>query len=299
MLRPAAAVLLLSLAGPALAQTAVSAPQQVQLLAPQLVAFAGSSGNFDSLVSGLTAGTPITLTTVGADGSLQIATFLTGTALSSLDAARVLEAARQNLIARGVATPSAQQLAASLVGGTIATPSGPVPITGLLTGTTTPLNPILVRTESLLAQRPDLAALRNALASGTGVTLVNADGTGRNVSFPQTGQRMTDFEVNQSLQLAAALLAQQGVLNPSAEQLRAALFGGSLVTATGATVLLQGVLQGRAASTSESRILNTSASPRATGPAAAGASAPAPVAPVAAPARLPTRPANAARFGAR
>lgn len=316
MLRSIAALALLSLGNAALAQSVLltspsSSTQQVQLLAPQLVAFAGSSGNFQSLVTGLTSGAPVTLTTVGADGLLQIVTFLPGTALSPLDAARVLETARQNLIGRGIAAPTAQQLAASLMGGTIATPSGTVPITGLLTGTTTPLTPVQVRTESTLAQRPDLVALRNALAAGSGITLVNTDGTGRNVTFPQTGKRMSDFEVNQSLQLAAALLAQQGILNPTADQLRVALFGGSIVTASGNAVPLQGVLQGRAANTSDSRILNTSASApastsasplfgtsntsRATGAAAAGGTA----APAAAPAQLPTRPANAPRLGSR
>jgi hypothetical protein len=298
MLRSIAALAVLALSTAAPAQT--SSPQQVQLLAPQLVAFAGSSGNFDSLVGGLTGGTPVTLTTVGADGSVQIATFVPGTALSPLDVARVLETARQTLIGRGIAAPSAQQVAASLMGGIITTPSGNVPLTGLLTGTTTPLSPVQVRTENPIVQRPDLVALRNSLATGTGVTLANADGTGRNVSFPQTGLRMSDFEVNQSLQLAAGLLAQQGIVNPTAEQLRVALFGGSLVTASGSTVPLQGVLQGRTRNTSDSRIAATSASPTvSTSSSSLTGTSNTPPAPGPAAARLPTRPANAARFGSR
>ena len=47
----------LSLSGAALAQTLVNPNvQQVQLLAPQLLAFAGSDANFQSLVNGLTQG---------------------------------------------------------------------------------------------------------------------------------------------------------------------------------------------------------------------------------------------------
>jgi len=42
--------------------------QQVQLLAPQLVPFSGSTANFQSLATGLVQGTPITLTGVTADG---------------------------------------------------------------------------------------------------------------------------------------------------------------------------------------------------------------------------------------
>ena len=81
MLRPLhAAIAALALSPAALAQTtntsgsATFSPstQQVQFVAPQLIPFAGSTGNFESLVSGLTSGTAVTLATVGADGSLQV-----------------------------------------------------------------------------------------------------------------------------------------------------------------------------------------------------------------------------------
>ena len=63
----------LSLSSAAFAQTLVNPNvQQVQLLAPQLLAFAGSDANFQSLVNGLTQGTPVTLTTLATDGTLQI-----------------------------------------------------------------------------------------------------------------------------------------------------------------------------------------------------------------------------------
>jgi hypothetical protein len=259
-----------ALSAAAFAQT--NSSQQVQLLAPQLVPFSGSSGNFDSLVTGLTTGVPVTLATVGTDGSLQIVTFIPGTTLSAPDAARLLESARQSLIARGIATPSGQQLAAALMGGTITTPSGSTLITGALTGSTTPPSAVQVRTDSAALQggagAPNLSpaqlqAVRNALATGSGVTLTTGTGTGttQNVSFTPTGGRMSDFQVNQTLQLAATLLAQQGILNPTAEQLRVALFGGALVAANGISVTVQGVLQGQVQSTSNSRDLSTSASP--------------------------------------
>ena len=109
--------------------------QQVQFVAPQLIPFAGSTGNFESLVTGLTTGAPVTLATVAADGSLQIVTFTPASAVSPADAARTLEAARQNLISRGVAAPTGAQIAASLMGGTITTASGTSALTGVLTGT--------------------------------------------------------------------------------------------------------------------------------------------------------------------
>jgi hypothetical protein len=247
-----------------------ASPQQVQLLAPQLVPFAGSSGNFDSLVNGLTTGTTVTLTTMAADGSLQIVTFTPPSALSPVDAARLLESARQNLISRGVAAPSGAQLAASLMGGTISTLSGTSQLTGVLTGTTLSPTPIAVRTDATALQSAtgsslspaQLAALRNALANGTGVTLAtNNGGTTQNIAFSPTGVRLSDLEVNQALQLAGTLLAQQGVLNPTADQLRVALFGGVLVLTNGTRVPLQGVLQGQVRNTSTSTAGVTSVSP--------------------------------------
>jgi len=78
---------------------------EVQRLAPQLVSFAGSQANFESLVTGLALGLPVTLTTAGADGVTQTVSFVPpGGALSSpAEIARVLEAARQQLIASGIA----------------------------------------------------------------------------------------------------------------------------------------------------------------------------------------------------
>src|SRR5919106_1255226 len=128
MLRIIAAAAALFAAGAAYSQTTVLSPasQQVQLLGPQLVAFSGSTGNFDSLVTGLTSGAPVTLTTVGTDGFIQIVTFVPGSPLT-------------------------------------------------LTTTTS-----------------------------TGAT--------QTTTFTPTTRRLSAFEANQALQLAATLLAQQGIL---------------------------------------------------------------------------------------
>ena len=68
-------VLLLALwSGVSLAQFTPPA-QHVLLLAPQLLAFAGSDANFQSLAAGLTSAKTVTLTTTAADGSREIATF--------------------------------------------------------------------------------------------------------------------------------------------------------------------------------------------------------------------------------
>ena len=235
--------------------TVSPASQQVQLLAPQLVAFTGSTGNFDSLVTGLAQGTPVTLTTVGADGLVQIVTFVPGTTQTPADIARNLESARQNLISRGVANPTAQQLAVALVGGTLTTVGGNNLLAGVLTGTALPAA-FQVRNElagpttlsnGLLTSTTTLQSLRDALAQGT---LTPARGP------------LSSFDVNQALQLAANLLAQQGILNPTPEQLRVALLGGTVTTSTGARVALQGILPATTVrNTSDSPLFSTSDSP--------------------------------------
>lgn len=91
---------------------------QVERLAPQLVAFAGSRENFQNLVNGLATGSPVTLVTLGADGTQQSVTFTpNGGPMSAPDIARTLESARQQLIGNGIVSPSAQQLGAVLAGG--------------------------------------------------------------------------------------------------------------------------------------------------------------------------------------
>jgi hypothetical protein len=103
---------------PAAQAPAVPLPLQVERLAPQLVAFAGSQANFESLVNGLAAGVPVTINTVAADGLTQTVTFTPpgGAVGTPVEIARVLEAARQQLISTGVANPTAQQIATVLAG---------------------------------------------------------------------------------------------------------------------------------------------------------------------------------------
>ena len=75
----------------ALAQTAVPPELTVQRLAPQLVAFAGSQSNFQNLVSGLAAGTPVQLVSVLPDGSAQIVSFTPTVELTPQQIAQTLE----------------------------------------------------------------------------------------------------------------------------------------------------------------------------------------------------------------
>jgi hypothetical protein len=191
-------------------------------------------------------------------------------------------------------------------------PSGASVITGALSGSTTPPTPVTVRTDTPAVggtlgsnlSPAQLQAVRNALATGTRVTLTSGTGaTAQNVTFSPTG-RLSDADVNQALQLAAAQLAQLGFLNPTAEQLRVALFGGTLPGAGGTSILVPGVLQAEVRNTSDSRVLNTSASPSTVTSASpatiTSASPPAGIAGAPAPSigALPPFGTTASRFGA-
>jgi hypothetical protein len=104
----------------------------VQRLAPQLVAFAGSQANFLSLTNGLSQGMVVTLVTLTPDGFTQTATFAPVGTLPPIDVARTLETARQQLISRGIAAPTAAQLGTTLAGGALPTVLGAVQVTGLV-----------------------------------------------------------------------------------------------------------------------------------------------------------------------
>jgi hypothetical protein len=116
---------------PAAQAPAVSIAQEVERLAPQLIAFSGSRANFEALVTGLALGVPVTLTTVGADGLVQTVRFnLPGGAQpSATHIAQTLEGARQQLISQGVATPNAQQLGELISGTTVPVAVGTLPPT--------------------------------------------------------------------------------------------------------------------------------------------------------------------------
>ena len=224
--------------------------QQVQLLAPQLAAFAGSSANLSALVSGLSQGIAVTLVTQTLDGQTQIATFTPPALGSAVEVARALEAARSSLISRGIAAPTAQQIGVALMGGGLPTALGAVQVAGLLTGSAS-ATAVQVRSEVSTTAVPALSRQGNSITLGSG-------GTAQTFNVP--GAAMTDAELQQALLNANQLLAQLGVQNPTPQQLQAALVGGPL-SVSGGTVTLQGLLQGRVSNTSDSRTFGTSNSP--------------------------------------
>lgn len=117
-----------------------SPASQVLALAPQLLPFAGDA-NFTNLANGLALGLPVTLTTRLSNGGTEQFTFTPTGTMSALEIAQTLEKARQLLISRGVATPTAQQLGTVLTGGALTTASGTTSVNPIVAGATTAATP--------------------------------------------------------------------------------------------------------------------------------------------------------------
>jgi hypothetical protein len=243
--------------------------QQLQGTSPQFSTFAGSDANLQSLVNGLGAGQAVTLVTQNADGSLQIVTFTPPSGLGS-GVSRALEQARTNLIARGIAQPTGQQIAVALMGGTLATSAGAVPIPGVLTNTI-PANAVQVRNESPSAfttgsvpfGAQNFQALSTGLQQGTPIRLTSTvNGVQQTVAITPPSGPMSATDANQLLQVANQTLLSLGIINPTPSQIQIALLGGTLPV-QGGSVALQGVLQNRTltTATSTSTLFGTSNSP--------------------------------------
>ena len=156
----------------ALAQTVVPPSVSVLQIAPQLALFAGSETNFQSLVNGLAQGTPVQLTSTLPNGLTQVVTFTPSTAMSPTQIAQTLEAARQQLIGLGIGNPTGEQVAVSLMGGTVPTALGGSQVSGLLN----PRNP------------PSPAAQIQANAASAGATSATPTGTSSVVTPPVSVQ---------------------------------------------------------------------------------------------------------------
>ena len=261
------ALVLAFLSLPVGAQT--TAFQQLQGTSPQFSTFAGSDANLQSLVSGLGAGQAVTLVTQNADGSLQIVTFTPPSGLGS-GVSRALEQARTNLISRGIAQPTGQQIAVALMGGTLATSAGAVQIPGVLTNAV-PANAVQVRNESPSAfttgsvpfGEQNFQALSTGLQQGTPIRLTSTvNGVQQTVAISPPSGPMSAIDANQLLQVANQTLLSLGIINPTPSQIQIALLGGNLPV-QGGSVALQGVLQNRTltTTTSTSTLFGTSNSP--------------------------------------
>jgi len=97
--------------------------------------FSGSPANADGLVGGLRSGTPITLSSTDAKGVTTSTTFTPPTGKMGYgNVYTSLALAKQQLAGLGITDPSAQQIQAALVGGTVVGANGQATaLTGVLT----------------------------------------------------------------------------------------------------------------------------------------------------------------------
>lgn len=158
-------------------------------------------GNLQKLQSALTTGSETTLVTPLRSGMLQVTTFQPGTRLSPAQASQIIDQARDSLRALGEPRPTAEEIARMLAGGPIELPGGRIQTAGLLPSAGWPAT---IQSQVMMATAP----VPSAAAGGSAPT-------------------------NSNREEAIRQLADLGIINPSEDQIRAALVGGTIQTING------------------------------------------------------------------
>lgn len=165
--------------------------------------------NLQNLLAGLTSGTEVTLVTPLTSGMLQVTSFNPGARMSAVDAMAAINRARSQLQALGEPQPSTEEIARMLAGGPINLPGGRIQAAGILPA------------------RGQQASIRSqVVAAGTPLPATSAAGGSAPVA---------------ARELALQQLASVGIINPSEDELRTAMVGGTINTVNG-LVQLPGVL---------------------------------------------------------
>ena len=184
-----------------------------RLLAAAVVALAASSAhaqyvdpNLQNLLAGLMNGGDVTLITPLTTGMLQVTSFRMPVRMAAADAAAYVDRARQELSVLGVAQPSAEQIARMLAGGPLEVPAGRFTVPGLLNLSGIPA-----------------ALVSQIVAAGTPIAGYGSAAAGGSAPAAPV----------QTREAALRELAALGILNPSEDQIRTALVGGTLTTING------------------------------------------------------------------
>lgn len=174
-----------------------------------LVRAQSTDPNLQNLLAGLTSGTEVTLVTPLTSGMLQVTSFNPGARMSAVDAMAAINRARSQLQALGEPQPSTEEIARMLAGGPINLPGGRIQAAGILPA------------------RGQQASIRSqVVAAGTPLPATSAAGGSAPVA---------------ARELALQQLASVGIINPSEDELRTAMVGGTINTVNG-LVQLPGVL---------------------------------------------------------
>jgi len=110
------------------------------------------------------------------------------------------------------------------------------------------LNHIEPQYLSLAGSHENLANITNGLRTGGNITLLGAttDGTattGSTLSFTSPTKPMGYGNITHTLDYANRQLTAAGITSPTADQLKAALVGGTVTNSAGESITMQGVLQ--------------------------------------------------------
>ncbi|HYR37344.1 MAG TPA: hypothetical protein VEQ87_23855 [Burkholderiales bacterium] len=164
--------------------------------------------NLQNLLAGLTSGNPVTLITPLNTGMLQVTSFRAPVRMSAADAAAYVDRARQELARIGLTSATAEEIARMLAGGPIDTPTGRYTLSGLLNAYGVPAT----LASQIVAPGTPVPSYGGSAAAG---------GTAPAAPVP-------------AREAALQQLASIGILNPSEEQIRTALVGGTITTVNGA-----------------------------------------------------------------
>ena len=176
------------------------------LVCAAVVAHAQSEDrNLQNLLAALIDGTEATLVTPLVTGELQVTSFQSANRMSAVDAMAAINRARVQLQGLGEPSPSAEQIARMLAGGPIELPGGRIQAAGLLTESS---HPAVIRSQIVAAGTPLPGGAYAAAAGGTA---------------PPSAAR----------QLAIQQLLAVGIANPTEDQIRTTLVGGTVMTVNG------------------------------------------------------------------
>jgi hypothetical protein len=171
-----------------------------------------ADANLQNLLSALMQGAEVTMFTPLANGMLQVTSFKPPAPMPQAEASAAIERARQNLAAIGIERPTADQFARALVGGAISGPNGgATQLAGVLPVTGQP------------------ATVRTQVVNANALPQLGAAGAAAGGSAPLGRLSITPQEREAAVQQLGTL----GILNPSEEQIRTAILGGTISTVNG------------------------------------------------------------------
>jgi hypothetical protein len=161
--------------------------------------------NVQNLLAALVNGAEATLVTPLITGEVQLTSFQSASRMSAVDAMAAINRARAQLQALGEPQPTAEEIARMLAGGPIELPGGRIETPGMLTASG---QPAVIRSQIVAAGTALPAGAQAAAAGG---------------SAPPSAAR----------QMAIQQLLAVGIVNPTEDQIRTALVGGSVNTVNG------------------------------------------------------------------